>query len=327
LPTHTINAAGLPKSLRVDRFLAQLDYMPSRSRLKELFEEGKILVNGEPVKPSAKIQDGDVITADVPESKPPKIKPEPIPLAVLYEDKELIVIDKPAGMLVHPTPTTTSGTLVNALLHHCESLSAIGGPARRGIVHRLDKLTSGVMAAAKNDRTHHILADLFRAHSMDRRYLAVVYGEMERRSGVIESSIGRNIKHRTKMAGSSSGRRAVTHYRVLTRSGGLSLVECRLETGRTHQIRVHLSEMNHPVAGDPMYGKGRTVPAKLDPMKKSALRQLKRQALHAFHLGFEHPDKGWMAFQSPLPPDLTAVIKAFGLDKGAELPQHAGRVE
>lgn len=303
--------------------------MPTRSRLKQLFGQGLVLVNGQAAAPSARLRNGDVITADIPDPAPPGLLPEPIPLTIIHQDKDIVVIDKPAGLLSHPTPSRTTGTLVNALLYYCHDLSGVGGWIKPGIVHRLDKLTSGVMVAAKNDQAHHALAEQFKVHSIDRKYLAVVFGEMRLLSGTIETVIGRNPKHRLKMTGMAGrGRRAVTRYRVLGRSNGFSLVELTLETGRTHQIRVQLSEKNHPVAGDALYGKGRTIPDGLSQEQRAALRRLRRQALHAFRLGITHPATGErMVFESPLPEDMLTVAESLSLLEGVRLPAKPGRVE
>jgi 23S rRNA pseudouridine1911/1915/1917 synthase len=294
-----------------------------------MFDQDLVLINGKPAKPSAKIQDGDEVSVEILEPTPSKLLPEALDITVIYQDPHLAVIDKPAGLITHPIPGMNSGTLVNALLHYCKDLSGVGGEIKPGIVHRLDKLTSGVMVAAKNDAAHQHLAAQFKAHTIDRRYLALVYGEMRQLSGTFESAIARNPKHRLRMTGQTGrGRRAVTHYRTLARVSGLSLVELRLETGRTHQIRVHLSENNHPLVGDPLYGKGREPSDRLETSLKSALRQLKRQALHAFRLGFVHPaTEEFMAFESPLPPDIRAAVAALGIEKTLNLPETPRRVE
>ena len=326
---HSFHISRLDSPLRVDQFLARQPGLPSRSRLKALFREGRITLNGKPAPASARLKIGDAVIADVPDPVAAGLAPEPIPLTVIYEDRELFVFDKPAGLLTHPTPGRVTGTLVNALLYHCRGLSGVGGAIKPGIVHRLDKLTSGVMVAAKTDLAHHGLAAQFKAHTIDRQYLAVVYGEMEKLSGSFETVIGRNPRHRLKMTSrTEKGRRAVTRFRALSRHNGMSLVELTLETGRTHQIRVHLSEHNHPVAGDALYGKGRAVPARLRPDARSALRRLDRQALHAFRLGFDHPATAErMVFESPLPPDLAVVASCLGLLTGVKLPARPGRVQ
>ncbi len=303
--------------------------MPSRSGLARLFDANKVTVNGRPVKPAYKPRPGDSVEVDVPPPKKLDLSPEDLELTVIHQDRDLIVVDKPAGMMTHPTPSTTTGTLVNALLARCEDLSGVGGEIKPGIVHRLDKLTSGVMAAAKNDRAHLALAEQFKAHSIERKYVCLAHGTMKKDSGRIETLIGRNVKHRLKMtADVSRGRVAVTNFRVLARARGVSLVECELETGRTHQIRVHLSENNHPLVGDPLYGKGRQPPAGLDENARAAVRQLKRQALHAWFLAFDHPGSGErMAFASPPPADIRAAVSALGMDfSGLDIPEAPARL-
>jgi len=328
LARHQFRINDLNQPERIDLYLARQPGMPSRSRLKELLLKDLITVNGKPARPSAKVRNGDLVVAEIPEPVEASIQPEPIPLEVIHQDRDLIVFDKPPGLLTHPTPKTTTGTLVNALLHHCDDLSGIGGAKKPGIVHRLDKDTSGVMVAAKNDSAHQALAKQFADHSIERKYIALVHGEFRALSGKIESRIGRNPRQRLKMTSKAKrGRRAVTRYKVLARARGMSLVELALETGRTHQIRVHLSENNHPVVGDPLYGKGRALPAGLDPDHRAALQAIKRQALHAFHLGFEHPSGEWMAFQSPPTKDIIDAAEKLGLLAKVELPTKLRRIK
>jgi len=277
---------------RLDVFLGGELPGVSRVQIKRLLDDGLILVDSEPSKASARLRGGEEISIHLPEPQPATALPEAIPLQVLYEDSDLIVIDKPAGLVVHPAAGHASGTLVNALLHHCGDLSGIGGELRPGIVHRLDKDTSGVMVATKNDATHLALAAQFKEHTVNRRYLALLHGILTPATGRIESAIGRHPNHRLKM--SSQGRQtkeAVTHWKVRSHydADRLSLAELRLETGRTHQIRVHLSELNMPLVQDPLYG-GRVRTGSLQDvaLKKLAL-QLPGQALHARLLGFIHP--------------------------------------
>lgn len=297
---------------RLDRFLAEQLPELSRSQLKKLIDEGRVLLDGAPAKPGGKLKGGETLTVDIPAPSPAEAVSEDIPLVVLYEDRHLIVIDKPPGMVVHPAPGHYQGTLVNALLHHCHDLSGIGGELRPGIVHRLDKDTSGVMVATKNDGAHQHLAAQFKAHSISRRYLALVHGLPTGDHGTIDRPIGRHPVHRKKMSTSSrSGRRAVTHWRVLRRfeADRLALVELTLETGRTHQIRVHLSEQGHPLLGDPAYGGSGRSKNLADPQLAKLTRELGRQALHARLLGFDHPETGaYLEFSSPLPPDLRRVV-------------------
>lgn len=316
--------------LRADQFLTGRPGFSSRSALRRLFDQGLIQVNGRPVKAATRLKPGDVISGALPEARPSALLPEPLALTIIHQDSDLAVVDKPAGMVTHPTSALRQGTLVNALLYHCRDLSGIGGELKPGIVHRLDKLTSGVMVAAKTDAAHQSLAAQFKAHTIDRRYLALCHGELAALSGRLESPISRNPRNRLKMTGRrKEGRAAITHYKVLARGRGFSLLECRLATGRTHQIRVHLSEQRHPLVGDALYGSGRSLPASLDPEQRAALKQLKRQALHAYRLGFEHPRTGeFMAFESPPPSDLRSALAALGFgDPLRDLPEQASRVK
>jgi len=296
--------------IRLDSFLAERPEFASRSQIKRLIEEGNVLLNGTAVKPSAKVKSGDEIEIYLPPAKPGAPSAQAIPLKILYEDEHLVVIDKPAGLTTHPTPGKMTDTLVNALLYHCKDLSGIGGVVKPGIVHRLDKLTSGVMVAAKTDRAHIGLSEQFKVHSIERAYYALVWGVMEKESGRIESLIGRNPRHRLKMTGrTEKGRLAITEWKVKKRFQHFTLVEARLFTGRTHQIRVHLTESGHALVGDPLYGKGGNFSSKLAPEIKSALELLDRQALHAFKLGFVHPITGQkLSFNSRVPDDIQAVL-------------------
>lgn len=307
---------------RLDHFLAESLPELTRSQLKKLVDGGRARIDGSPVKAGLKLKGGEVVELSIPEAAPVETLPEAIPLAVLYEDPHLIVIDKPAGLVVHPAPGHSGGTLVNALLHHCRDLSGVGGELRPGIVHRLDKDTSGVMVATKDDATHNALALQFKDHSITRRYVALVHGLMERASGSVDQAIGRHPTDRKKMSGRSrAGRRAVTHWRVLRRyeQDRLSLVELRLETGRTHQIRVHFSEMQRPVVGDPLYGSASRANAINDLELRRMVLQLHRQALHARVLGFHHPArKEYVDFQSPVPPDMQAILDYLNKKYGAE---------
>ena len=310
-----LHAESLPAAgARLDSFLAEKPGFPSRTQLQRLIEEGRVRLNGRIAKAASKVRAGDSIEVELPDPTPDRAAPEDIPLTVLYEDEHLIVLDKPAGMLTHPYPGRMSGTLVNALLFHCRDLAGIGGKIKPGIVHRLDKLTSGVMVAAKSDAAHQGLAKQFKAHTLTRAYLALVHGQVEKERGTIQSLIGRNPRHRLKMTGRvSRGKLAITHFQVKARYPGFTLLECRLETGRTHQIRVHLSEAGHPLLGDPLYGQGRHPPNRLTPTQHSALKHLKRQALHAYLLGFIHPVTGRrLEFSSEPPADFKAVLKALG---------------
>ncbi|ABA90185.1 23S rRNA pseudouridines 1911, 1915, 1917 synthase [Syntrophotalea carbinolica DSM 2380] len=297
---------------RLDRFLVEQLPELSRSQLKKLIDDGRVLLDGAAAKPGSKLKGGETLTVDVPDPSPAEAVSEDIPLVILYEDRHLIVIDKPPGMVVHPAPGHYQGTLVNALLHHCQDLSGIGGELRPGIVHRLDKDTSGVMVATKTDSAHQSLAAQFKAHSITRRYIALIHGVLTGDRGSIDRPIGRHPTHRKKMSTTCrTGRHAVTHWRVLRRfdDDRLTLVELALETGRTHQIRVHFSEQQHPLLGDPVYGGSGRLKTINDPQLLKRAKALGRQALHARLLGFQHPETGkYLEFSSPLPEDLRSVI-------------------
>jgi 23S rRNA pseudouridine1911/1915/1917 synthase len=301
---------------RLDRRIAS--WLPglSRSRAKALIEDGRVslVANGEKratlADASRKVKVGEIVEIDVPESAPASPEAQAIDLTILHEDADLIVLDKPAGLVVHPAPGNPDRTLVNALLAHCgDSLSGIGGVRRPGIVHRLDKDTSGVMVVAKNDRAHHALSEQFQAHSIERAYRAVVHGAPIPSAGAIEGNIGRHRTDRKRMAVvASGGKPATTRYRVLERFGDparpiASLVEAELLTGRTHQVRVHFAHRGHPLIGDPVYGRGRAA-------RGANLPAFGRQALHAFRLGFVHPrDGSAQRFESPLPQDLDSLLQ------------------
>jgi len=297
---------------RLDRFLAgQLPEL-TRSQLKRLIDDGQVRLAGDPVKAGLKLRGSEAIEVVLPEPQPVAAAAEAIPLTVLYEDPHLIVIDKPAHMVVHPAPGHHGGTLVNALLHHCTDLSGVGGALRPGIVHRLDKDTSGVMVATKNDLAHQQLARQFKAHSIRRCYRALVHGLVQNEKGTIDRPIGRHPAQRLKMSGSARcGRRAVTHWQVLRRydRDRLTLLDLTLETGRTHQIRVHLAEMNLPVVGDPLYGNPKLARGVADPQLRKLLEQLDRQFLHAWQLGFIHPESGSeLTFRAALPEELARIV-------------------
>ncbi len=283
--------------LRLDRVLATQLPEYSRSRLQQLILAGFVRVNGITTRPSHLVRAGDEI-----ELTEPPVEPEPIPLEILFEDKDLIVINKSAGLVVHPGAGHRSGTLVNALLHHCPTLSGIGGKERPGIVHRLDKETSGCLVVAKNDVAHRELARQFAERTVGKIYLALVSGKLRKQSGVIDEKIGRHPVHRQRMSvASSRGRAAKTEYRVVRSGERASLIECRLHSGRTHQIRVHLHHLAHPVLGDKIYA-------------ARAAKEFPRQMLHAWKLGFCHPRTGeWKNFVAPLPDDFEQAIVVAGL--------------
>ncbi len=294
---------------RLDLFLASLHPDLTRSRIRTLIEEGSVRVDGElPPKAGMPLPAGAEVEIEIPPPLPAQPLPEAIPLAILYEDADLIVIDKPADLVVHPAPGHAGGTLVNALLAHCGDLSGIGGVARPGIVHRLDKGTSGVMVAAKNDLAHRSLARQFAEHTVDRAYFAAVRGTLPDR-GRVDQPLGRHPVHRKKIAVRKQGRRAVTEYETLARKGGLSLVRLVPGTGRTHQLRVHLASLGHPIAGDELYGGGVSALGLRDPAAGKLARGLTRPALHALRLGFTHPRTGErLVFEAPPPPDLSPLF-------------------
>jgi 23S rRNA pseudouridine1911/1915/1917 synthase len=318
----TTVAAKKDAGTRLDRFLTAHAGELSRSRLKQLLLEGEVRVGLATIKdPAYRVKSGDRIELHVPVPKPARPRGQNIPLNVVYEDDQLIVIDKPAGLVVHPAAGNEDGTLVNALIAHCgSSLSGIGGEKRPGIVHRLDKDTSGLLVVAKTDKAHKKLSEQFADHGRSgplvRAYLAIVWGVPEPRKGKIDLAIGRDPKSREKMAVLPNGKRAITHYMLLDRYPGkdrlpvASLVECRLETGRTHQIRVHMTRSGHPLLGDQVYGTGfKSKVSQLGEDAKRVMARLKRQALHAYQLGFEHPTtKKAVLFESPLPADLSKLV-------------------
>ncbi|MFW2852361.1 RluA family pseudouridine synthase [Sphingomonas sp. TX0543] len=301
--TITAAAAGW----RLDRALAEAVPTLSRERLKVLIAGGKVSRDGQLVRePARKAAAGEMFAITIPDPVPAHNEAQDIPLVVTFEDEHLIVIDKPAGLVVHPAAGNLDGTLVNALLHHCKgSLSGIGGVARPGIVHRIDKDTSGLMVAAKTDRTHEGLAKQFADHSIDRRYLAIVSGQPMPPAGTVDAPLARSPQNRKKIAIVSGGKRAVTHYRTVERlNRDAALVECRLETGRTHQVRVHMASLGHALLGDPVYG--RTKQAHRAILETLGFR---RQALHAARLGFIHPiTRNALSFESAMPADMQELF-------------------
>lgn len=302
--TGIITGAG-----RVDRALADATDL-SRERIKALIADRKVIIDGTAAtSASAKVQAGLSFSINIPPPDNPQALPQDIPIEVVYEDEHLIVVDKPAGMVVHPAAGNHDGTLVNALLHHCRGqLSGIGGVARPGIVHRIDKDTSGLLVVAKSDAAHEGLSRQFADHSLERAYLAVCNGHPMPTSGTIDERIGRSDANRKKMAvlakDSSRGKHAITHYKTVKRLNGCALIECRLETGRTHQVRVHLASIGNALLGDPVYGRAN---AQIRPVLKRL--GFERQALHAAILGFEHPVNGnFLRFSSELPADMRELI-------------------
>ena len=292
--------------LRIDRFLGSRLEQVSRSYLQKLVKEGAVLVNGKPVKSSYKVENGDWIRLEIPDAVEPEIEAEEMDLDILYEDSDIILINKPKGMVVHPAAGHYSGTLVNGLMAHCkDELSGINGVMRPGIVHRIDMDTTGVLIVCKNDKAHNAIAEQLKVHSITRKYYAIVHGVLKEDTGTVNAPIGRHPVDRKKMSiNEENGKEAVTHYRVLRRFRRFTFVECQLETGRTHQIRVHMASIGHPLLGDQVYG-----PAKVP------FSGLQGQTLHAGVLGIIHPSTGeYMEFTAPLPDYFEAVLKKLETD-------------
>jgi len=296
--TRELTAATEHAGVRLDAFLSA-DGALTRSQAARLIAEGRVRVNGKPAAKSARLSGGETVTVDVPQLRETALPPQDIPLDVVYEDDDVIVVNKPTGLVVHPAPGHPDGTLVNALLHHCgDSLSGIGGEKRPGIVHRIDRDTSGLIIAAKNDAAHLALSAQLKDHSLSRTYECLVTGNMKQDSGTVDAPIGRSSADRKKMAVVPTGRRAVTHWEVVARYPGVTHLRCRLETGRTHQIRVHMAYIGHPILGDTVYGAKKPVPG------------LTGQCLHAAGLRFVHPRTGEpVELHCPLPPEFTAMLQ------------------
>ena len=296
--TRELTAATEHAGVRLDAFLSA-DGALTRSQAARLIAEGRVRVNGKPAAKSARLSGGETVTVDVPQLRETAMPPQDIPLDVVYEDDDVIVVNKPTGLVVHPAPGHPDGTLVNALLHHCgDSLSGIGGEKRPGIVHRIDRDTSGLIIAAKNDAAHLALSAQLKDHSLSRTYECLVTGNMKQDSGTVNAPIGRSSADRKKMAVVPTGRRAVTHWEVVARYPGVTHLRCRLETGRTHQIRVHMAYIGHPILGDTVYGAKKPVPG------------LTGQCLHAAGLRFVHPRTGEpVELHCPLPPEFTAMLQ------------------
>lgn len=287
---------------RIDKFLSAQLPEQSRSYLQKIIKEGSVLVNGSPVKASYRMDDQDEVTIDLPELKEPEIEAENIPLDILYEDNDLLMVNKPKGMVVHPSAGHTTGTLVNAVMYHCkEDLSGINGIMRPGIVHRIDKDTTGVLVICKNDKAHNFVAEQLKEHSITRKYRAIVNGVIKEDEGTVNAPIGRHPTERKKMAiNEKNGKHAVTHYRVLERFANHTYIECQLETGRTHQIRVHMASLHHPLLGDTVYG------SQKNPY------HLEGQTLHAMVLGLIHPSTGsYLEVTAPLPEYFQKLLKRF----------------
>lgn len=302
--TFTVETAGE----RLDSFVSAASEL-TRSRAQKLIEDGDVTVNGKAAAKNLKLKTGDTVEINIPENEEYDASPENIPLDVRYEDEHIIIVNKPVGMVVHPAPGHSSGTLVNALMYHCgDSLSGIGGVNRPGIVHRIDRDTTGLICAAKNDFSHLSLSAQLKDHSMYREYRMIVCGNMREDSGTVDAPIGRHPVDRKRMAvirdGRGHARNAVTHWRVLERYNGFAYVEAVLETGRTHQIRVHMSHIGHPLVGDTTYGGGRT------QFERHSVSLIDGQMLHATALNFKHPRSGEiMRFETPLPENFTSALE------------------
>ncbi len=306
--TVTLSASAEDAGQRLDAFLAGHVEGWSRSRLQRLIDDGDVLVNGRESKSSYKLHANDEIEADLSTLPPLTFQAEDIPLEIIFEDGDLLVVNKPAGMVVHPAAGVTAGTLANALAFHFQKLSKAGGETRPGIVHRLDKGTSGLMVVAKTETAHEKLADQFRAREVFKSYVALVHGQMEPDAGEIDQPIARDPRHRTRMAVVRTGRSALTLFRTRKHFGRFSLLDIELKTGRTHQIRVHLAWLKHPVVGDETYGSGRDNTI-LDPKIRGRVAKLGRQFLHAEKLGFNHPRTNErMEFSSELPEELQELL-------------------
>lgn len=300
--------------LRLDSFLSAKICGLSRSQAARLVRQGHALVDGSPKKPSHLLAPGQVVTASLPEPEPCQALPEALDIEILYQDADLVIVNKPPGLVVHPAPGHSSGTLVNALLHHCRDLSGVGGLLRPGIVHRLDKDTSGVLVAAKNDAAHQALSGQFAARTTEKTYLALVFGNPQKDSGIVDMPVGRHPGERKKMA-AGTGRRALTLWRVANRFADAALLELDIRTGRTHQIRVHLAALGHPVIGDLVYA-GKRRGKKLPDSIAGKTPFPGRQMLHAFRLSLTHPSSGKrLFFEAPVPEDMQILVRA--LEKAA----------
>jgi 23S rRNA pseudouridine1911/1915/1917 synthase len=286
---YTYKILEAQKGERIDKALASLEADWSRSQIQIWLKDGAVLVNGETVKTNYKVKPDDVVTVSVPDAEPLDIEAENLNLEIVYEDEDVLVVNKPRGMVVHPAPGHTSGTLVNGLMYQVKDLSGINGVMRPGIVHRIDKDTSGLLMVAKNDKAHVSLVDQLVKKTVTRKYIALVHGHIPHDKGTVDAPIGRDPRDRQSMTVVDSGKHAITHFRVLERFGNFTLVECRLETGRTHQIRVHMKYIGYPLAGDPKYGPKKTI-------------EFDGQALHAAVIGFIHPrTEEYMEYETPLP--------------------------
>lgn len=292
--------------IRIDKYLAGYFEDFTRNRIQKLLDEGLVTVDKKPVKANYKIKEGSYIEVTVPDAAEPDILPENLPLDIVYEDNDIIIVNKPKGMVVHPAPGHYSGTLVNALLYHCKGeLSGINGVMRPGIVHRIDMDTTGLLVACKNDYAHNFIAEQLKIHSSTRKYQAICYNSIKEKEGVVDAPIGRHPTDRKKMAVNyKNGKNAVTHYKVIKNYNNYSHIECQLETGRTHQIRVHMASINHPLLGDELYG------------PKNCPFNLQGQTLHAGILGFIHPaTKKYVEFEAPLPEYFIKLLDIIAVTK------------
>lgn len=298
--TYTIESENAGE--RIDKALSSIQAEWSRSQIAGWISDGIIKVNGEDIKAKYKVKEGDVIEIDVPDPEPLEVIPENLELEIVYEDQDVLVVNKPKGMVVHPAPGHMTGTLVNGLMHHCKDLSGINGILRPGIVHRIDKDTSGLLMVAKNDVAHQSLVEQLVEKSVTRKYTALVHGHIAHDKGTIDAPIGRDSKDRQKQAIVDNGKHAVTHFQVIERFGNYTLVECRLETGRTHQIRVHMNYIGYPLVGDPKYGPKKTI-------------DFGGQVLHAGVLGFVHPKtKEYLEFEVSIPDDFRQLLEELRKD-------------
>jgi 23S rRNA pseudouridine1911/1915/1917 synthase len=307
----TIRVFEKDRGRRLDQFLSEADLNLSRSQAKNLIKKNNILLNQRPTKPSIHLKTGSLISVTLPRPEPLLLEPEPLPLTIHYEDSSVIVVDKPPGMVVHPAAGNPSGTLVNALLYHCKDLAGINGILRPGIVHRLDKDTSGLMVVAKDDEAYQQLTKQFKNRTVEKVYLAIAYGHFNKEEGLIDSAIGRHPSQRKRMSVlARKGRAAITRWKRIESLNGFTLLEIFPRTGRTHQIRVHLASVGHPLLGDPLYGRKGRLGSIQDPVLKACMKRMNRQALHAQRLSFSHPRTGErIEFESPIPEDMREVLE------------------
>ena len=298
---------------RLDTFLTKQNVRFSRSQIRRLIDSQSVHVNDSCPKAGYRIKKGDSIKLSVPDPAPSIARPENIPLDIIFEDSSILLVNKPPGLVVHPSSGNYSGTLVNALLYHTQDLSGIGGVIRPGIVHRLDKNTSGIIVVAKNDFAHRSLIRQFKEHSIEKKYIGLVYGIFKDKEGVIEYPIGRHLTDRKRMSTTTKkGKEATTYWKVIDEFEEISLLEMRIKTGRTHQIRVHMAEIKHPIIGDPVYCSRKRLLALRNKDLKDILQDLKRQALHAHVLGFSHPGTGeYMRSTAPIAEDLEEILSAL----------------